>query len=702
MRPQSYYRDDSYDDDDDDRDKYQRADEPDRYLADDYDNRKKTTKKTFPDCLFGSSKAVKPFNMQNMFETEIRRLSKTINTENSDDEINDATRQSIIAKAAVHVSSSLLSSLFCDLNGTDTENLDEFLRQFQVPEKFCSLHSKIDCDAYKDRRHISGICNNLKNPHYGSAGTPFTRIKKAVYDDGLGKRRSKSVTGRPLPSARDCSLRLFQNKQQFSRSYTNYFVIFGQFIGHDMSLAAPAKDGSGKPIACGCNRNDDMCSNVKIPPNDPWMSDQKCMAIPATAEAFPDQICSLGIREQKNDNTHFIDLSVVYGSSQETIDNFREHTDGLLIVTDVTPYKDYLPQQQSGQSCVDADDRVKCDGRVMENLVLTGIVTQWWRFHNMLARKLKELHSDWSDDELFEGAKKINVGYFQKVVFDEYLPMLLGQELTDQFFPDGPTKYDPEKIPGVWTEFSTAAFRCHSLVREWYSRATPYHKLIDQKLLWDISLRAAPAWDFNFGGLDAYLRGSVNDFGYAWDWNFADQIRHHLFETNDKKAETKRYDLPAMNINRCRAHGISSYNVYREWCGYKRAKKFSDFSDTINTEGIQNLREVYDDPDDVDLFAGLNMEDSVPGGLIGKTSACIVARQFALIQVSDRFYYEHEGVFTPAQLQALKDFTHRSFMCDTVETYSMQTDPYKPRTPEGNEQIPCTENYATLNMEPWR
>lgn len=55
-------------------------------------------------------------------------------------------------------------------------------------------------------------------------------------------------------------------------------------------------------------------------------------------------------------------------------------------------------------------------------------------------------------------------------------------------------------------------------------------------------------------------------------------------------------------------------------------------------------------PDDVDLFVGVILEQIIPGGLIGETASCLVADQFRRLKLGDRFWYENgdqPNSFTP-------------------------------------------------------
>ncbi|GBN38504.1 hypothetical protein AVEN_127566-1, partial [Araneus ventricosus] len=58
--------------------------------------------------------------------------------------------------------------------------------------------------------------------------------------------------------------------------------------------------------------------------------------------------------------------------------------------------------------------------------------------------------------------------------------------------------------------------------------------------------------------------------------------------------------------------------------------------------------------DDVDLWAGVQMEHHLPGSEVGPTAACIIAKQMHAIKFGDRCYFENEGEvssFTPGKYQ---------------------------------------------------
>jgi peroxidase len=87
--------------------------------------------------------------------------------------------------------------------------------------------------------------------------------------------------------------------------------------------------------------------------------------------------------------------------------------------------------------------------------------------------------------------------------------------------------------------------------------------------------------------------------------------------------DSKRWSLPALNIQRARDHGLPGYNLYREKCGLNRAHKFQDFELNIPKNVVEKWKTLYASPDDVDLFVGLFSEWPMDNAQVGPTAACL-------------------------------------------------------------------------------
>ena len=76
------------------------------------------------------------------------------------------------------------------------------------------------------------------------------------------------------------------------------------------------------------------------------------------------------------------------------------------------------------------DEGMTCvgDSRGHENVFLTAIHVLWMREHNRTANALAERHPQWSDQRLYEEARKMTTAQYSKVVYEEWLPALLGSQ----------------------------------------------------------------------------------------------------------------------------------------------------------------------------------------------------------------------------------------------------------------------------------
>jgi len=192
-------------------------------------------------------------------------------------------------------------------------------------------------------------------------------------------------------------------------------------------------------------------------------------------------------------------------------------------------------------------------------------------------------------------------------------------------------------------------------------------------------------------GIDAFICGSLYDYGFAHDGNFAHQMHHRLFESQNSNGYLWRNDIVSINICRGREHGIQSYNAYREYCGLKRAYYFEEFGNTINYVGIKILQKLYKDPEDVDAFVGFALEDKLQNALIGRTSACLLLKQFEDLCVGDRFCVTHAKAYTKASFYNTAVTALRFILCKFVDIHQIPKFPFTPPDDINNILINCSD-----------
>lgn len=117
------------------------------------------------------------------------------------------------------------------------------------------------------------------------------------------------------------------------------------------------------------------------------------------------------------------------------------------------------------------------------------------------------------------------------------------------------------------------------------------------------------------------------------------QVTNLLFKEPN---QSHGMDLPAINIQRGREHGVPSFAYYRHFCDLPPISEHWDgLVGVFRNETIYRYREIYASPHDIDLWSGGLSEIPQHDSLLGPTFNCIIAKQFYLLRAGDRFWYEN-------------------------------------------------------------
>lgn len=147
-------------------------------------------------------------------------------------------------------------------------------------------------------------------------------------------------------------------------------------------------------------------------------------------------------------------------------------------------------------------------------------------------------------------------------------------------------------------------------------------------------------------------------------------LTEHLFTA----AHAVSLDLAAMNIQRGRDHAIGTYMQYREVCNLTTSSTFEGLIDISDTSVRQKLKEIYGNPENIDLWVGGILEDQLPGARVGPLFRCIIIDQFRRLRDGDRFWYENPGVFKPEQLAQIKQTSLARVLCDNGDNITQVTE----------------------------
>ncbi|KAK3881471.1 hypothetical protein Pcinc_014083, partial [Petrolisthes cinctipes] len=246
------------------------------------------------------------------------------------------------------------------VNKFDLQSAAIDLQFLETAEARCEIRpTPATCNARNRFRTPDGTCNNLDNPVSGASFTPFRRVAIPDYADGVSELK-EAQNGSPLPSARLVSTKI--NLPESNRKNGNCFTLLhmtvGQFLDHDLTLTPINTESDGSAIEC-CDENSASqhpeCATITITRKDPFYSQfgVTCMEFVRSEAA---ETCTSGPREQLNALTHYMDLSQVYGSTQEETESLRAHRNGLLLSQDQGADPDLLPtSMEEDDGCNEAD-----------------------------------------------------------------------------------------------------------------------------------------------------------------------------------------------------------------------------------------------------------------------------------------------------------------------------------------------------------
>jgi len=217
------------------------------------------------------------------------------------------------------------------------------------------------------------------------------------------------------------------------------------------------------------------CYPILTPPNDPAHSQTgtECMNFVRTV-TDKDRNCpgSQGHTpaEQLTVVTPFLDLSIVYGSSEEQGRPIRAYQNGRMIVEQRNG-QEWPPSAPNASASCDVETQNEVcylagDVRVNQNTGLTILQIMLLREHNRIADKLQALNPHWDDETVFQETRRINIAEYQHISYYEWLPFFLGQDnMINNRLLYKPTKgsfindYNPSIDPSVINSHATAAFR---------------------------------------------------------------------------------------------------------------------------------------------------------------------------------------------------------------------------------------------------
>jgi hypothetical protein len=468
---------------------------------------------------------------------------------------------------------------------------------------------------------LDGTGNNATDVSLGSAGQALLRVSAAAYADGLS-----SPSGADRPNPRAVSNALFADPEGGrlnDRTMSAFMYAWGQFLDHDLTLTDSAAAAEAMTIG--------------IPTGDPWFDPvgTGTAVMPSLRSAYDPSSGIDSPRQQVNSLSAFLDGSQIYGVDADRAAALRTFSGGRLATSagDLLPFNTAgLPNASLGQVPEEAL-YLAGDIRANENPQLLALHTLFVREHNRLADEAAARNPSWSDEQIFQHARRIVIAELQDITYHEFLPALLGVNSPAAAALRSPGRYGAQIDPGISTEFTTAAYRLgHSMlggdIGFLAADGTPVRE--------ELALRDAffSVGAFTDAGLEPILKYLASDRSQEIDATVVDDVRNFLFGPPGSGG----FDLAALNIQRGRDHGIADYNTVREAYGLPRVASFAEITSDVQVQ--RALEETYGSVDRLDLWVAGLAERHLPGSSLGQTFTRIIVEQFTRLRDGDRYWYQ--------------------------------------------------------------
>uniref|UniRef100_A0A8C6TTP1 NAD(P)H oxidase (H2O2-forming) n=1 Tax=Neogobius melanostomus TaxID=47308 RepID=A0A8C6TTP1_9GOBI len=506
---------------------------------------------------------------------------------------------------------------------------------------------------------FDGWYNSLACPKRGAVGSHLVRLLPARFWDGV----YQPIQEPQLPNPRALSRALTQGPSGLpsNRNQTVLSVFFGYHVTFEMF------DSRNH----GCPPE---FMNIPVPKGDPIFDPASTgkVLLPFQRGTWAEESgqSPSNPRIQVNSVTAWIDGSSIYGPSSSWSDSLRSFSGGRL----ASGSERDMPRQESGRRFMwSAPDPSTGEHGPLglfelgnawanENMFTAAEGIIWFRYHNYVASTLLQEHPEWSDERLFQNARKTVVATLQNIAVYEWLPSYLGDKKLSVY-----PGYQKFVDPGISPEFQVAAARFGVTMAP--SGVYMRNKTCQFRQILNSDGSSSPAvrlcnsfWSRQSPNMqtsqdvDELLMGMASQIAEREDNIVVQDLRDFMYGP----LRFSRTDLVALTINRGRDFGLPTYNEVRKAFDLPPLKTIERINPELNRTDPQvnkYITELYDgDISKLELFVG-GLLESVDGP--GPIFSAIILDQFERIRNGDRFWFENKqnSLFTDEEIETIRNTT---------------------------------------------
>ncbi|KYO21449.1 dual oxidase 2 [Alligator mississippiensis] len=524
----------------------------------------------------------------------------------------------------------------------------------------CSLVGTQENINWEVQRY-DGWYNNLQHHSYGSSGSNLLRLLPANYADGV----YQALQEPHVPNARRLSNVLARGSSGIP-SNRNMTVLFVSFGFHVLSEVR-AVERPGCPAEF---------LNMPIPRGDPVFDPQSAGDV-----VLPFQRCQWSVetgqspnnpREPVNAVTGWLDGSAIYGPSHSWSDALRSFSGGKL----ASGHDQDFPKQTDGRLPMwKALDPTTQQGgsqgiydfgnaKGNESPLLQAQSIMWFRYHNYQALKLGQKNPNWSDEDLFQHARKWVIATYQNIVLYEWLPAWLGESISSY------KGYSQHVDPSLSPEFLAAAEHVLATMVPpgiyMRDKQCNFRRVIDQDKNQSSALRLCNNyWRRENPNLqtskdvDDLLLGMSSQIAEREDNIVVEDLQDYWYGP----LKYSRTDFVASWTHRGRDFGLPTYNKARELFGLAPLQNWMDFISHVNEQVLTDVAAMYNND--------TSKLEFLPGGMLesnGSLFRAIIQDQFERLRNGDRFWFENtkNGLFTEEEIAEIQNTTFYDVLVSVI------------------------------------
>ena len=486
--------------------------------------------------------------------------------------------------------------------------------------------------SYLTARTADGTFNDVQHPSMGSAGTRFGHLFP------LEHAYPEPEPAILEPSPRTVSRTLLARSSFVPAESLNVLAAaWIQFMIRDW-------------LSHGTSPKENPWLIPLAPDDDWWQHPMQIMRTPADPTRPPGS--ENAPPTHINTESHWWDGSQIYGSNAQVQKQVRLGQDGKVLFTPEGLPPDALLAQLAE--------------RPGWWIGLAMMSTLFALEHNAICDHLKTEFPNWSDDELFDRARLINVGLMAKIHTVEWTPAIISHPTTQAAMRDEWWGLQGERLSNLFGRFSdsevisgtpgsstnhftapyahteefVAVYRMHPLIPDDYSfRSASDDHLLEARQFDEVTDRSAN---------EVLERIALADLFYSFGTSNPGALTLHnypRFLQKFKRPDGIVIDLAATDILRMRELGVPRYNQFRRFIHLNPVLRFEELVPPEHPEWAEEIRRVYhNDIERVDLMVGLLAEPKPQGFGFSNTAFHVFILTAPRRLKSDRFFTND---FTP-------------------------------------------------------